>query len=76
VFQFLGTYFFKSMEQGAATTVYCAVDPELKDNSGRYFENCWDDENKLQTALARDENLQEALWTHTEEFLRNFESRQ
>jgi WW domain-containing oxidoreductase len=74
VFQFFGTPFFKSMEQGAATTIYCAADPELSSNSGRYFENCWDDEKRLHTVLARDEALQDALWNHTEDFLREFES--
>uniref|UniRef100_A0A914VE82 NAD(P)-binding protein n=1 Tax=Plectus sambesii TaxID=2011161 RepID=A0A914VE82_9BILA len=74
VFQFFGTPFFRSIEQGAATTVYCAADPELANVSGKYFENCWDDEKKLQKSLARDEALQDALWKHTEEFLRKFES--
>ena len=66
--------FFKSLEQGAATTVYCAADPELNQNSGRYFNDCWDDEKDLQTALTMDEDLQDALWKHTEEFLRSFDS--
>jgi WW domain-containing oxidoreductase len=74
VFQFFATPFLKSLEQGAATTIYCAADSELSSNSGRYFENCWDDEKGLHTALAHDEALQDALWKHTEDFLREFQS--
>lgn len=73
LFQFFGTPFFKSPEQGAATSVYCAADPELADVSGKYFVDVWDDEKGLQKSLARDEQLQDALWNHTEEFLRQFE---
>uniref|UniRef100_A0A914ULA4 Retinol dehydrogenase 14 n=1 Tax=Plectus sambesii TaxID=2011161 RepID=A0A914ULA4_9BILA len=75
IFQFLGTPFFRSIEQGAATTVYCATDPELDNISDKYFENCWDDEKRLQKSLARDEVLQEALWKHTEDFLREYENK-
>ncbi|XP_076449544.1 WW domain-containing oxidoreductase-like [Babylonia areolata] len=32
--------FTKSMQQGAATTVYCAVAPELEGVGGLYFNNC------------------------------------
>jgi hypothetical protein len=74
VIQFFSAPFYKSLEQGAATSVYCAADPDLNQNSGRYFEDCWDDEKNLQTTLARDEALQDGLWKHTEEFLRKFQS--
>ncbi|XP_076121680.1 WW domain-containing oxidoreductase [Alosa pseudoharengus] len=33
--------FTKSMQQGAATTVYCAVAPELEGLGGMYFNNCF-----------------------------------
>uniref|UniRef100_A0A914VG23 Uncharacterized protein n=1 Tax=Plectus sambesii TaxID=2011161 RepID=A0A914VG23_9BILA len=74
VIQFVGTPFSKSLEQGAATTVYCAADPQLADISGKYFQDAWDDEKGLQASLARDEALQDALWNHTEQFLKQFES--
>uniref|UniRef100_A0A914W822 Uncharacterized protein n=1 Tax=Plectus sambesii TaxID=2011161 RepID=A0A914W822_9BILA len=74
VFNVVTKPFTKTLEQGAATTVYCAADPELDNNSGRYFESCWDDEKHLQTALARDEALQDALWHASEELLQKYES--
>lgn len=30
----------KNTEQGAATTVYCATAPEIKEHGGEYFNNC------------------------------------
>jgi NAD(P)-dependent dehydrogenase (short-subunit alcohol dehydrogenase family) len=34
------THVFKTVAQGAATTVWCAVSPRLKDMGGVYCENC------------------------------------
>jgi len=33
-------FFFKSIEQGAATTVYCATHPDVLNHGGKYFDNC------------------------------------
>jgi retinol dehydrogenase 12 len=57
-------FFFKSIEQGAATTLYAAlnVDLSLKVNGGQYFENC-------KTSTIANKMPQEAcefLWTATE----------
>ena len=57
-------FFFKSIEQGAATTLYAAlnVDLSLKMNGGQYFDNC-------QTTTIANKMPQEAcefLWTTTE----------
>lgn len=38
----LGTFTYKTIEQGAATTIYCATAPELKGVGGKYFDNCQD----------------------------------
>ncbi len=59
----------KSVQQGAATTVYCAAHPELATISGRYFADCWDDQKKLDSALACDEQLQDALWTYSDQLV-------
>lgn len=40
VFRVLGKPFFKSVEQGAATSIYAAVTPELAQQSGAYLSNC------------------------------------
>ncbi|KAE9420344.1 hypothetical protein Angca_004923, partial [Angiostrongylus cantonensis] len=66
--------FTKSLEQGAATTVYCAASPEVANISGKYWESCWDDEKNLDVQLARDEELQDALWEKTNKLLDSFET--
>ncbi|VDO06574.1 unnamed protein product [Haemonchus placei] len=66
--------FTKSLEQGAATTVYCAASPDVMDVSGKYWESCWDDEKNLDVPLARDESLQTALWEKTDKILDTFEA--
>jgi len=34
------TFFFKSIAQGAATTVYCATHPDILNHGGKYFNDC------------------------------------
>lgn len=51
--------FTKSMQQGAATTVYCAVSPELQGLWGLYFNNCCRCDPSSNT---HDTDMQEALW--------------
>lgn len=72
-FNFISKPFTKTLSQGAATTVYCAAAPELAGLSGKYWESCWDDEKSLQVELARDENLQDSLWSKSEELIIKFE---
>jgi NAD(P)-dependent dehydrogenase (short-subunit alcohol dehydrogenase family) len=55
--------FFKSPEQGAATSLYLARTPELAGVSGRYFADC---KEHGPTALACDEALAAQLWTSSE----------
>jgi NAD(P)-dependent dehydrogenase (short-subunit alcohol dehydrogenase family) len=38
-----GRYTFKTLAQGAATSVYLATSPRLNGVAGRYFENCQED---------------------------------
>ncbi|XP_031570430.1 retinol dehydrogenase 12-like [Actinia tenebrosa] len=55
--------FFKTTIQGAQTTIYCAVAPELDDVSGCYFDNCREvpcGEN------ATDEGVAKKLWEISE----------
>uniref|UniRef100_A0A914EK91 Uncharacterized protein n=1 Tax=Acrobeloides nanus TaxID=290746 RepID=A0A914EK91_9BILA len=66
--------FTKNLEQGAATTVYCAASPFVENESGRYYADCNDAEKDLHTALARDESLQDALWSKSLEFIKKFEN--
>lgn len=55
--------FTKSMQQGAATTVYCAVAPELEGLGGMYFNNCF---RCLPSAQAQDPSSAGSLWELSE----------
>ncbi|NNL66305.1 MAG: SDR family oxidoreductase [Myxococcales bacterium] len=55
--------FFKTPEQGAASSVHLATAPELAEVSGRYFADC---REKDVSALARDDALAARLWTASE----------
>jgi len=75
-FMIVAKPWMKSAEQGAATTVYCAVSPDLtSQNGGRYFDAC---RPKLPSTTAQRADLAERLWqvselmihTHDEKFQR------
>ncbi len=57
-------------EKGAATSVYLAVSPEVRDVSGRYF----DEHQCLQkpSAIARNEQLARRLWEYSEQAVADF----
>jgi NAD(P)-dependent dehydrogenase (short-subunit alcohol dehydrogenase family) len=65
--------FVKNLQQGAATTVYCAVSPDCENDSGKYYESCWDDENSLNKPLAHDVDFQDALWQKSLQLINKFE---
>ncbi|KAM7396579.1 hypothetical protein PAMP_019612 [Pampus punctatissimus] len=50
-------------QQGAATTVYCAVAPELEGLGGMYFNNCF---RCLPSIQAQDQNSAASLWELSE----------
>lgn len=55
----IGKYFFKNVQQGAATTCYAALHPQVKGVSGEYFADC----NLSQASpLANDAELAKKLW--------------
>ncbi|MEO1078460.1 MAG: oxidoreductase [Pseudomonadota bacterium] len=66
---------FKSIEEGAATTVWCATSPLLAELGGVYCEDCnvalpADQAANKQSGVkphVRDESLAEALWRRSEE---------
>ncbi|KAI1704904.1 short chain dehydrogenase domain-containing protein [Ditylenchus destructor] len=65
--------FQKNVEQGAATTVYCAAHPDANE-SGKYYVDCAVAENQTDKALVNDESLQDALWERSNELIKNFEA--
>ncbi|XP_075276310.1 retinol dehydrogenase 13-like [Opisthocomus hoazin] len=56
--------FIKSAEQGAASTIYCAVSEEVAGITGKYFES--DCGLALPSAAARDAGLARQLWEESE----------
>jgi hypothetical protein len=54
-------------EQGAATPVYLASSPEVRDVSGFYFEKCVP---VASSAASRDRNLQGRMWAISEQLTR------
>ncbi|XP_039512631.1 WW domain-containing oxidoreductase-like [Pimephales promelas] len=58
--------FTKSMQQGAATTVYCAVAPELEGIGGMYFNNCF---RCLPSPQAQDTAAALSLWELSERLI-------
>jgi NAD(P)-dependent dehydrogenase (short-subunit alcohol dehydrogenase family) len=56
--------FMKSNEEGARTSVYCATDPSLAGESGKYYDDCKEKEpNKVATP-----ELGAELWEKSEEW--------
>ncbi|KAF7299933.1 hypothetical protein HMN09_01001800 [Mycena chlorophos] len=59
---------WKTIEQGAATTVVAAFDPRLNDKSGAYLVDCVE-ANDQRTDICSDSANAEKLWKLTEEVL-------
>jgi hypothetical protein len=80
-----GRYTFKTLAQGAATSVYVATSPRLNGVAGRYFENCQEDTPDDPTAAgtdaagvaayAFDPEAAERLWTVSEQMNGDMASR-
>ncbi|XP_018791888.1 PREDICTED: retinol dehydrogenase 12-like [Bactrocera latifrons] len=58
--------FFKTTSNGAQTTIYAALDPDLELVSGAYFADC---QPKKTTTVARDDNLAKWLWDESERLI-------
>ncbi|GJN28670.1 hypothetical protein PR202_gb16825 [Eleusine coracana subsp. coracana] len=56
----------RGIPQGAATTCYLALHPDLKDVSGKYFSGC---NEAAPTSVARDAELSKRLWSFSEELV-------
>ncbi|KAG8376870.1 hypothetical protein BUALT_Bualt09G0109000 [Buddleja alternifolia] len=59
ILKFFSCFLWKNVHQGAATTCYVALHPNLKGASGKYFSDC--NESKP-SKLARDAMLAKKLW--------------
>ncbi|KAJ0696622.1 putative very-long-chain 3-oxoacyl-CoA reductase [Helianthus annuus] len=59
VMNWVGKYFLKTIPQGAATTCYVALHPQVKGVSGEYFS---DSNIAKPSSLAKDSDLAKKLW--------------
>ena len=62
--------FARKPEKGADTSVYLASSPEVKDVSGRYFDEV--QHLRKPSALARNEQLARRLWEYSEAAVRDY----
>jgi len=67
---------FKNAEQGAATSIWAAVAPELEGVGGRYLEDCaiglpWSGDNPMTGVMpyALDPDHADRLWSVSEELI-------
>jgi NAD(P)-dependent dehydrogenase (short-subunit alcohol dehydrogenase family) len=58
----MGVFLWKSIEQGAATTVYIATAKELNSKTGLYFEDC----EETETTEYINDDISSKLWELTE----------
>ena len=56
-----------TVEQGAATSLYCATSPEVAAQSGEYYDSC---RVRAPSPLAQDLTLAAELWRRSEEWVR------
>jgi len=68
--KYFGWLFFKTIEQGAATSCYVATSPGLVDVRGFYFVDCNVDEGE--TRYMRDDALAARLWQVSTELTRDY----
>lgn len=61
IMNWIGKFVLKSIEQGASTTCYVALHPQVNGVSGEYFSNNNIATNTT-TSLAKDSNLAKKLW--------------
>lgn len=54
-------------EEGAKTSLFCALSPEAEGKTGRYWKRCAESKP---SSLARDESLAKELWAKSEDFVR------
>ncbi|XP_054716538.1 retinol dehydrogenase 13-like isoform X1 [Uloborus diversus] len=59
--------FFKSAYKGAQTTIFCAVDESLANESGYYYSNC---SKVAPSRRARDAEMAKKLWELSESFVK------
>ena len=57
------SFFTRTVEQAAATSLYCSVSPDLENVGGKYFDECCELEA---SKTAQDETIAKRLWEFTD----------
>ena len=65
-FRALAKLFMSSVEEGAATTLYCAISPEVSAQSGLYYDKC---SVKEPSKVGQDAALAAELWWRSEDWV-------
>ncbi|XP_072112926.1 retinol dehydrogenase 11-like [Mobula birostris] len=60
IFKLIGFFFFKSAEEGAVSSIYCALSKEMEEVSGKYIDS--DCSLSLPSPTAQDAALARKLW--------------
>ena len=60
IFNLLRPCFFKTVEQGAQTTIYCAVSQEMEGVTGQYLADC--QIKTVKDPQATDDEAADKLW--------------
>ncbi|KAI5004779.1 hypothetical protein ZWY2020_032022 [Hordeum vulgare] len=68
VIQVVTYVFWKNVPQGAATTCYVGLNPQLKGVTGKYFADCNEERT---SAHAKSDALAKQLWEFSEELIRS-----
>jgi len=69
IYSFFGRPWLKSSAQGAATTLYCALEPSLQSKGGGYYQDC---AFKHPSRLAQDGNVAKQLWLESQQMTAEF----
>ena len=59
------SFLFQTPQQGAQTTIYCAVSEELEGVTGKYFSDC---KVANESQKAKDDGLAKKLWEISEKY--------
>ena len=67
IINLLRPFFFKTVEQGAQTTIYCAVSEEMEGVTGQYLADCH--VKTVTNPQANDDEAADKLWEMSKEMV-------
>lgn len=70
-FAIASPFFFKTIAQGAATSIYCAIHPAAKLTAGRFHQDCNVSLTKKEE-IVNDAELRQKFWSTSERLVKDF----